>query len=230
MTDPANPTDENFNPNKPPQTDPVPDPLSSAASSTPGPDDPGTSSKTASPKPDTPRERFMERITKKQSLDHHDPEESLWEGGYSPKAMIGSWIGLIILSIVLLVAAGFIEQFTFGIALIVIVVLWVLVGLNYAAKRLGVHYELTSQRFIHKTGILTRRSDRIEVIDISDVSYEQGPIQRMFNVGSILIISTDKSDPRLELVGINNVSEVAGLIDDVRRGERRRRSIHIEQN
>ena len=226
MTDPANPTDENATSKTPAQTDSVPDPLSSDASSTPVSD----SGAPAQPRADTPRERFMEQIAKKQSLDDHDTEESLGEGGYSPKAMIGSWIGLSLLSIVLLVAAGFIEQFTFGIALIVIVVLWILVGLNYAAKRLGVQYELTSQRFIHRTGILTRRTDRIEVIDISDVSYEQGPIQRMFKVGSISIISTDKSDPKLELVGINNVGEVAGLIDDIRRAERRRRSIHIEQN
>ncbi|WP_286762730.1 MULTISPECIES: PH domain-containing protein [Rhodopirellula] len=222
MTDPANPTDENATPTTPAQTESVPDPLSSAASSTPAPD----SRQAAS----TPKERFMDEITKKRSLDDHEEEETLWEGGYSPKAMIGSWIGLAILSVVILVAAGFIEQLTFGIALIVIAVLWIMVGLNYAAKRLGVQYELTSQRFIHKTGILTRRTDRIEVIDISDVSYEQGPIQRMFKVGSISIISTDKSDPELELVGINNVGEVAGLIDDIRRAERRRRSIHIEQN
>ncbi|WP_233215111.1 PH domain-containing protein [Rhodopirellula bahusiensis] len=172
----------------------------------------------------------MDEIAKKRSLDDHEEEETLWEGGYSPKAMIGSWVGLAILSVVILVAAGLIEQFTFGIALIVIAVLWIMVGLNYAAKRLGVQYELTSQRFIHKTGILTRRTDRIEVIDISDVSYKQGPIQRMFKVGSISIISTDKSDPELDMFGINNVSEVAGLIDDIRRAERRRRSIHIEQN
>lgn len=142
--------------------------------------------------------------------------------------MIGSWLGLIVLSIAMLVAVGFIEQLTIGIALIVIAVLWVLVGLNYARRRLGMHYELTTQRFIHKSGILTRRTDRIEVIDIDDVSYQQGPIQRIFRVGNINITSSDRTDPELELLGIAKVSEVAGLIDDIRRAERRKRSLHIE--
>ncbi|MCC9657315.1 PH domain-containing protein [Rhodopirellula halodulae] len=218
MTDTGKPTDDPTTPDS--ATEPTAaDPLAPAASSTPP----------TSPADDrTPRQRFEEAAASKRSLDDHEPEETLWEGGYSPKAMVGSWIGLTLISIGLLVAAGFIEQLTFGIALIVIAVLWILVGLSYAAKRLGVHYELTSQRFIHKTGILTRRTDRIEVIDIDDVSYQQGPIQRIFQVGTISITSSDRSDPELELIGINKVGEVAGLIDDIRRSERRRRSLHIE--
>lgn len=177
----------------------------------------------------SPRDRFEQQIAdKRDSLDDHEPEESLWSGGYSPKSMVGYWIGLSVLSVALIVAAIVMPQLTFGIALLIIAVLWVLVVANYARMRLGFHYELTSQRFIHKTGLLTRRTDRIEVIDIDDVSYEQGPIQRMLGVGSINITSSDRSDPELHLLGINKVSEVAGLIDDVRRAERRRRSLHIE--
>jgi len=142
--------------------------------------------------------------------------------------MVGWWITLGVVSIALIVAPFMTAQLDFRIALIIIAVLWVLVLANYARMRLGFHYELTSQRFIHKTGILTRRSDRIEVIDIDDVSYQQGPIQRIFGVGKIHITSSDRSDPELHLIGIDKVSEVAGLIDDVRRSERRRRSLHIE--
>ncbi|MEM6363711.1 MAG: PH domain-containing protein, partial [Planctomycetota bacterium] len=176
-------------------------------------------------------ERFEQQAREFQgsgSLDDHEPEESLWQGSYSPKAMIGSWILLGLVSIALLILPILIEGLTFGIALIVVLVLWVLVGGNYARWRLGYHYELTSQRFIHKSGIITRRTDRIEVIDIDDVSYEQGPIQRIFGVGSVHITSSDRSDPELHLNGIAKVSEVSGLIDDVRRAERRRRSLHIE--
>jgi membrane protein YdbS with pleckstrin-like domain len=91
-----------------------------------------------------------------------------------------------------------------------------------------VHYELTSQRFIHQTGILTRATDRIEVIDIDDVSFTQGPVQRMLGVGRITVTSSDRSHPLLHMIGIGDVKSVAGLIDDVRRKERRRRSLHIE--
>lgn len=193
-----------------------------------------SSSASASPaertdRPASPRDRFEKLVSdQRDNLDDHEPEETLWHGGYSPKAMVGSWIILAVVSIALLVAAIMLSEFSFSIAFAIIAVLWVLVAANYARMRLGFHYELTSQRFIHKTGLLTRRTDRIEVIDIDDVSYEQGPIQRMFGVGSINITSSDRSDPFLHLVGIDKVGEVSGLIDDVRRAERRRRSLHIE--
>ncbi len=180
-------------------------------------------------RPASPRDRFEQQIaSRRDNLDDHDPEETLWSGGYSSKAMTGWWIVLIVLSIALLVGCFMFTQLTLVMAMSIIVIMWVFVAGNYARMRLGYHYELTSQRFIHKTGLLSRRSDRIEVIDIDDVSYEQGPVQRLLGVGTIHITSSDRSDPELSLVGIDKVSQVAGLIDDVRRNERRRRSLHIE--
>lgn len=160
---------------------------------------------------------------KREGLDDDDPERELWSGGYSGKAMIGTWILIGLISIGL-VAAGI----AFPPILIGIPVIWIIGGVVYAARRLGVHYQLTSQRFIHQTGILTRKTDRIEVIDLDDVSFSQGPIQRILGVGTIVLTGSDRTHPTLSMIGIANVKEVAGLIDDVRRQERRRRSLHIE--
>lgn len=205
-------------------TDPV-EPAPGDLHSAPSPSPPGP----PPPARETPRQRFEEEIARRQeSLDDHEPEESLWQGSYSPKAMVGTWLLMIVASIALLIVPSFVEGLTYTIVLILIALGWIVIGGAYAARRLGYHYELTSQRFIHKSGLLTRRTDRIEVIDIDDVSYQQGPIQRLFGVGTINITSSDRSDPELDLHGINKVSEVAGLIDDVRRTERRRRSLHIE--
>lgn len=180
-------------------------------------------------KSDSPRDRFERHVSsRRDSLDDHDPEETLWSGGYNPKAMTGWWIVMSVATVGLVVACLMIPQLTWPVALGIIVILWLLVAGNYARMRLGYHYELTSQRFIHKAGLLSRRSDRIEVIDIDDVSYEQGPVQRLLGVGTIHITSSDRSDPELTLIGIDKVGQVAGLIDDVRRNERRRRSLHIE--
>ncbi len=110
----------------------------------------------------------------------------------------------------------------------VIILMWVTAIANYIYRRLSVHYELTTQRFVHQAGLLVRRTDRIEVIDIDDVSYTQGIIQRMLGVGTIRISSTDRTHPELVLRGIDRVPETASLIDDVRREERRRRSLFVE--
>ena len=70
--------------------------------------------------------------------------------------------------------------------------------------------------------------NRIEVIDIDDVTVEQGLIERMFGVGTIRLLSSDTSDPKLFLRGIDDVKRVAAMIDDVRRDERRKRGMYIE--
>jgi membrane protein YdbS with pleckstrin-like domain len=174
--------------------------------------------------------KFRQEIASKQAgLEDYDPEEQLWSGGYSPKAMIGTWVVLGVLSVVLLALPAFISGMTIVHALGAIVVMWVIAVIRYASRRLGVHYQLTTQRFIHQTGILTRQTDRIEVIDIDDVSFTQGPVQRAFGVGTIRLTGSDRTHPTLAMQGIASVKEVAGLIDDIRRKERRRRSLHIEQ-
>jgi uncharacterized membrane protein YdbT with pleckstrin-like domain len=143
-------------------------------------------------------------------------------------AMLGSAVLLAVASIALVVVAVIYEVPTLTISLILIAVAWLILGVIYAARRFGISYELTTQRFIHQKGLLSRRTDRIEVIDIDDVSFFQGPVQRILGIGTIDIASSDQSHPHLKMPGIADVKGVAGLIDDVRRKERKSRSLHIQ--
>jgi len=178
---------------------------------------------------ETAASKFRQEVAAKQAgLDDFEPEENMWQGGYSPNAMVGTWIVMAAISVALLVAAVMVPAISWAIALGLIVVLWLAGGLLYGYRRLGFHYQLTTQRFIHQTGIFTRQTDRIEVIDIDDVSYTQGPIQRAFGVGTIQLTGSDRTHPTLSMLGIAKVKEVSGLIDDIRRTERRKRSLHIE--
>jgi membrane protein YdbS with pleckstrin-like domain len=157
------------------------------------------------------------------------PEEVLWEGSFSPKAMLGTFVGLSVATIALVVAAILLrDQWYWIVPLGLALVLWV-VGLGrLSAARLGVHYKLTNQMFYHQRGVLTRVTDRIELIEIHDVTYEQGLLDRMVNVGRIKIASNDRTDPIFFLRGVEDVSEVAHLIDQARRGEQVRRGRRIE--
>jgi len=177
-------------------------------------------------------DKFRDQIeASTEDMEDYEPEEELWNGGYSAKAMVGTWIllaGLSVLAVVLATITILGVKIPFLVSLGIIGVMWLVGAVVYLLRRFGVHYELTSQRFIHQTGILTRNTDRIEVIDIDDVRFTQGPIQRIFGVGKITVTSSDRSHPNLDMIGIAEVKSVAGLIDDVRRKERRRRSLHIE--
>jgi uncharacterized membrane protein YdbT with pleckstrin-like domain len=178
----------------------------------------------------SPTEQFKEMAAAKLEANAQTPpERSLWKGGYSPKAMYGSWLitaAVTIGAIVLVILFGKGIANVWYIVGAVLMLLWMGVIATYVVRRLGQHYELTTQRFIHQTGVLVRKTDRIEVIDIEDVSYTQGIVQRMLGVGTVKLSGRDQSHPVLVINGIDNVPQVASLIDDVRRDERRKRSLH----
>lgn len=177
----------------------------------------------------TAKERYQAIIAQRAATSGATEERSLWKGGYSPKAMYGTWAISALVTIVALVLVGMFAAEQRNVWLIVaaaILIWWCIAIGSYIYRRLGVHYELTTQRFVHQVGVFTRQTDRIEVIDIDDVSYKQGVIQRMLGVGTIELTGSDRSHPNLVMYGIDRVPEIASLIDDVRREERRRRSLH----
>ncbi|MEO8271117.1 MAG: PH domain-containing protein [Aureliella sp.] len=192
------------------------------------------------PNPDVPRgesesparDRFQAAAAEKMEANRNAPvERSLWKGGYSPRAMYGTWCIAVVLTIVALVLVWLYAREQKNVWLItgsVLLIGWCFVIGLYFYRRLGMHYELTTQRFVHQNGILVRRTDRIEVIDMDDISYTQGIVQRMLGVGTITITGSDRTHPQLVIHGIDRVPEIASLLDDVRREERRRRSLHIE--
>jgi membrane protein YdbS with pleckstrin-like domain len=154
-------------------------------------------------------------------------EDELWSGTYSPKAMVGPAIGLgVLTAIALAIAVAFPPALVFVVP--IAVVAWAIFGLVLLYRRMTVRYRLTTYRFFHETGLLSRTRNRVEVIDINDVTLNQGIIERMFDVGTIHIQSSDVTHPHLNLVGIENVREVTDLIDNTRRAERQRRGLFME--
>jgi membrane protein YdbS with pleckstrin-like domain len=155
-------------------------------------------------------------------------EEDLWIGSYSPKAMVGWAIGLAALTVAGLVVAILADGPGLMIWGIAAVVFWAILGLVILYRRMTVTYRLTTYRLFHETGLLKRTRDRIEVIDINDVTLQQGFIERMFNVGTIHLLSSDVTNKDLKMEGIDNVRRVTDLIDNTRRAERQRRGVFME--
>jgi len=156
------------------------------------------------------------------------PEEEIWAGTYSPKAMIGSFVGAALLTAIgaaLAALAGPAGGVAFVIGLVIV---WGGLVLLLLYRRLSVRYRLTTYRLFHDTGLLSRIGNRVEVIDIDDVTVRQGLIERMFGVGTIVIQSSDATHPQLSLPGIEDARPVADLIDATRRAERQRRGMFME--
>lgn len=165
-------------------------------------------------------------------------EQNIWSGNFVAKAMFAWWIVCALLSIGLVVA-GLFSNTLMGDAVPastiwsviggLIALAWIWSTLLCVYRKISVNYELTSQRLIHRHGILIRTTDRIELIEVDDVSFTQGLIERMLNVGKIRVTSSDRSHPVLFMLGIEDVAKVSNQIDDARRAERRRRALMINQ-
>jgi membrane protein YdbS with pleckstrin-like domain len=158
------------------------------------------------------------------------PEETLWEGSYSPKAMIGSLVlcGLLSLGLVV-VAVLFAPTGPLSVVVLAAIpVLWLAAGVQFARNRLGKSYRLTNQMFYHREGLLTRTTDRVELIEIHDVTWSQNLLERAVGVGTITITSADRTNPKLPLKGIEDVEGVAAQIDKARRAEQVRRGRRID--
>ena len=113
-------------------------------------------------------------------------------------------------------------------------IVWVLVvlPLPYIAYRLlygklAVGFRLTTHRFFKNVGIFSRSLNELELIRVDDVSVYQNLIHRIFDIGTVTIISTDSTDSRLEIYGVEKPIELKEMIrENVRK--RRSRSLYME--
>ena len=162
---------------------------------------------------------------------HNVPEEELWIGAYSPKAMAGPFVGAILLIVVAMIVASLAGPAGWlGVAIGAVVVLGYL-GLLVLYRRATTHYRLTTQRLLRDKGLLSKTGDHLLVVNIDDVTVRQGLFERMFNVGTIVLNTKDKSTEAegegiLTMIGIEDPRHVADLIDEVRRTERNRRGLY----
>ena len=60
-------------------------------------------------------------------------------------------------------------------------------------------YKVTNYRVDFERGILSTRIDSVELWHIDDIVFRQGLIQRLVGVGTIELVSDDRSNPRLFL-------------------------------
>jgi membrane protein YdbS with pleckstrin-like domain len=170
-----------------------------------------------------------QRVQAAKGTANDEPEQELWRGTYSPKAMVGRWLLAAVATVAAFALSAVVPNpITWIAAVALVVVLWLVLGCYLLIQRFSVEYTLTTQRFIHNSGLLRRVTNRVEVIDVDDVTFEQGPLERMLGVGTIKLLSSDISDPKLTLPGIDDVQRVATLIDNARREQRKKRGLYIE--
>jgi uncharacterized membrane protein YdbT with pleckstrin-like domain len=72
-------------------------------------------------------------------------------------------------------------------------------ALYFWLRTITTHYLITSQRIVIETGLLSRRTDTLELYLIDDIKLEKPFGQRLLGTGNMLLHTQDKSSPMLSL-------------------------------
>ena len=65
-------------------------------------------------------------------------------------------------------------------------------------------YRLTTQRLFAQTGLIAKNLEEVELFRVKDVTLRQGVLDRLLGVGTVTVLSTDDTAPKLELAGIRD--------------------------
>lgn len=74
-------------------------------------------------------------------------------------------------------------------------------------------YALSEDRLFLKRGVINVKQDEIVLYRVRDLRVSVSLWQRLFGVGTVTVISTDKSIPELVIKNIRQPNEVKELID-----------------
>ena len=88
-------------------------------------------------------------------------------------------------------------------------------------RSLSTRYKLTTERLIVTSGLLSQSSEEVEIYRVKDVSVSQGALDRMMDVGTVTVIVSDASSPRIELKGIGSPMKRKEQIRQMSRSSRK---------
>ena len=128
-----------------------------------------------------------------------------WMGRFS--AFVFTWIVallLIVIPIVLQVAGVVVPWWGFALGILFALVV-VLAQFGYHRT---ISYRITNYRIDFERGLLTRRIDSLVLWHADDLHFKQTLLERMLGVGSMEVVSDDKSNPRLQLKSIPNARAI----------------------
>jgi len=147
------------------------------------------------------------------------PEANVWEGRFSPKAMIASFAVLVIgstagFALIAFAALRDMRWLLFSV-IVALPVIWIAQFLRLAMRNLSAHYRLTNRRLFIERGVLHRHKDQLDLARIEDVRILQHVLHRLLDVGSIEVLSSDRRLRRLVMEGISDADDLAEVIREL---------------
>lgn len=108
-------------------------------------------------------------------------------------------------------------------ALVILVLLLKLVKLKM------IYYEVTAERIEWSRGILDRRVDNLDMFRVIDLKMRRSLLDCIFGVGTVALVTTDKTDPEFVFEKMRNSRELYDVIKKSSlEADRRTGVIHLE--
>ncbi len=93
--------------------------------------------------------------------------------------------------------------------------IWIVCLFPWLAKVISTkfyNYRLTSQRLKVATGVFSRHTDVLELYRIKDMSLKQPFIMRLFGLSNVILLTSDRTTPEVELKAIRKGEQVSTTI------------------
>jgi membrane protein YdbS with pleckstrin-like domain len=135
---------------------------------------------------------------------HNNGEQIVWKGSSSQLLNFKHYV---ISAVVITASIWASLHFSVTLLLLVAVAALMYASYNYLVVN-AASYTLTNQRIIRRIGLINRTTFEIELYRVKDVHLFE-PLQlRMFGLGTIHLILSQRSSPAFELKAIKNAAEL----------------------
>ncbi len=124
--------------------------------------------------------------------------------------------------------ASFISKYRFiaGLGLAILVVLTIFLK---ALKLKMTYYEVSSERIEWSRGILDRRVDNLDMFRVIDLKLRRSLLDCIFGIGTVSLVTTDKSDPKFVFEKVRNCRDLYDVIKKASLdADRRTGVVHLE--
>lgn len=125
-------------------------------------------------------------------------EEVLWKGSPSQVLNLGKYLLVLLLAIGIAVGGFFFPPAWAALILPALWALWI-----YIETR-SIHHELTTERIRLTQGIFNRKLDDVELYRVKDTSMERPFWYRFFGLSTLIIETSDRSQPRIEIKAVRD--------------------------
>jgi len=144
-------------------------------------------------------------------------EQIIWEGSQSQVLNIGTYIAMIIISIIVLT----LSMMFFPIAAVLVIIPLVYMMVRWLLIRSN-RYKVTTERVFFTTGIFSKKTEALELYRVRDIDMYEPFWQRMFKLGNVKLTTSDKTTPDFLLKAVPNPAE---LLNNIRKAVETRRDV-----